>query len=105
MPTPRSFSFLIPFWALSIGFLRVARHPDRADLGNFPEPVLQLRLLAEVRTFWRIRRLRPSELFPSRLYIVHVTGLSCCPTAFSLTVRTNPLNSVRTNWRRAFVSS
>src|ERR1700687_2930336 len=25
MPTPRSFSFLIPFWALSIGFLRVAR--------------------------------------------------------------------------------
>jgi hypothetical protein len=27
--TQMRFSFLIPFWALSLGFLRVARHPPR----------------------------------------------------------------------------
>jgi hypothetical protein len=33
-PDPARFSFLTPFWALSIGFLRVARDTDRARARN-----------------------------------------------------------------------
>ena len=37
--TPARFSFLIPFWALSIGFLRAARIPTRNYVGSSARPL------------------------------------------------------------------